>query len=85
MNKVPRLRTRLVFKTLAGNKEHIVIGQKLNGDFVKFSGPLKKHKLYQASYSAIFLQEGIFKSYHSMIDQGHLLFDVKNGGKGEIE
>ena len=27
-----------------GNKEHIFIGQKLNGDFVKFSGLLKNHK-----------------------------------------
>ena len=45
VNKVPRLRARLVFKIVAGNKEHIVIGQKLNGDFIKFSGLLKKHKL----------------------------------------
>ena len=35
-----------MFKIVAGNKEHIVIGQKLNGDFIKFSGLLKKHKLY---------------------------------------
>ena len=27
VNKVPRLRTRLVFKTVAGNKEHKSIGQ----------------------------------------------------------
>ena len=42
MNKVPILRTRKVFKTVAGNKEHEFIGQKQNGDFVKFSGLLKK-------------------------------------------
>ena len=41
VNKVPRLRTRQVFKTVAGNKEHKFIGQKQNGDFVKFSGLLK--------------------------------------------
>ena len=28
VNKVPKLRTRLVFKTVAGNKEHKFIGQK---------------------------------------------------------
>ena len=36
------LRTRKVFKTVAGNKGYEFIGQKQTGDFVIFSGLLKK-------------------------------------------
>ena len=42
VNKGPRLRTRQVFKTVVRNKEHEFIGQKQKGDFVKFSGLLRK-------------------------------------------
>ena len=44
VNKAARLRTRLVFKTVAGNKEHEFIGQNQNGDFVKFYWPSQKTK-----------------------------------------
>ena len=40
VNKVPRMRTRLVFKTVAGNKEHKFIGQskmEISSNLVAFS------------------------------------------------
>ena len=36
---------RLEFKTVAGNKEHKFIGQKLGEDFAKFCGLLRIYEL----------------------------------------
>ena len=44
---------RLEFKTVAGNKEHKFIGQKLGEDFAKFCGLLRIYELYQIWYQIL--------------------------------